>query len=138
MSDRAQHRGEVRGLLFQQGADMGTGRGPGTPPGGGKASDFAERQPEAARLPDEGQEAEDIDRIGAVARRGTSSGRENAALLVQPQRLATQPTSRSYLADVQPITCHTPTLNPAPRGKVKEFVVRALSHVPAAGRSAPI
>jgi hypothetical protein len=82
VSDRVQHLGEVRGLLFQQGADMGTGRGPGTPTGGGEASDLAERQPEAACLPDEGQEAEDVGRIGAVARRGTSSGRENAALLV--------------------------------------------------------
>ena len=72
---------KIRGLLFQQGADVRARRGAGAAERH-DVLDFREGQPEPPSLADEGEQAEDVDGIATVARRLTTWRRQHPARLV--------------------------------------------------------
>jgi hypothetical protein len=81
--------------------------------------DLGERQPESARLANECEQAEHVGGITTVAGRLPARCLQNAARLIEPQRLATQAASRGDLTNQQAVPLHGESLKPAPWGKVK-------------------
>ena len=80
--------------------------------------DLGEREPEPATLLDEREDAQGVRGIDAVARGGTTRGRQNAARFVEPERLAAGATPRCHLANEEPVL-HGARIRLPPRGKVK-------------------
>ena len=81
-------------------------------------ADLPEREPEAAALLDESEDADHIGRVDAVAGRGPARRWQNPPRLVQPHRLATGSAPFGDLANEKGASIHGHTLNPAPWGKV--------------------
>jgi len=78
---------EVGLLLHQQASNVGAR----CRAGASKADDvfnLRQRQPQPAALLDEAEQAQDLIGIDAIARRGAARRRQDAASLVQSQRLA--------------------------------------------------
>src|SRR5881628_1901214 len=84
--------------------------------------DFAQRETESPGLRHEREECERLIAIQTVARRGTPRLLENACRLVQTQRFAADAAPGCDLTDEQAVSCHDPSLNPAPWGKVKSLI----------------
>jgi hypothetical protein len=57
--------------------------------------------------------------IDAVLRRGASGRGHNPVRLVEAERLPAHAASSGNLTDQQAVSSHSPSLNPAPWGKVK-------------------
>ena len=81
--------------------------------------EIGERESETSALLDEGEDANHVGRVDAVARRCPERGRQNPARLVEPYRLAADSAPLGNLTDQQPALIHAHTLNPAPWDKVK-------------------
>jgi hypothetical protein len=82
---------------------------------------LVQTEAEALRLTDECQQVQRFHRIDAVAGGSALGGGEDARLLVQPERLPCRPGALRDLTDQQPVPAHGNTLNPAPRGRVKDL-----------------
>jgi hypothetical protein len=67
------------------------------------------------------EHTEDIVGIRAIPRGCASGCRENAARLVQAQRLAAHAAALRHLADEPPIALHEDRIGLTPRGKVKRL-----------------
>jgi hypothetical protein len=76
------------------------------------AADVTERQAKAPRLSDERQDAESVSRIDAVPGGGTTWGRENPALLVEPQRPATHAALLGQFSNQETMASHAPRIEP--------------------------
>jgi hypothetical protein len=85
------------------------------------ARDLVQPEAETSRLRDEPEEGQRLRSVHAVARSGAASGREDAGLLVEPERLPADAALRRYLSDQQAVARHGSSLNPAPKGKVKRI-----------------
>jgi hypothetical protein len=88
------------------------------PPEGHDMGDLSEGQTKPAGTSHEGQQAEDVSGVGAIAGCRPAGRREDASRLVEPERLTAQSTPRRYLANEEP-ALHGGKIGPAPRGKVK-------------------
>jgi hypothetical protein len=65
------------------------------------------------------EDAEYVSVVHAIARWGPLRLSQDAACLVETQRLATDPAASSDLTDRQSALCHGPRIDLAPYGKVK-------------------
>src|SRR5688500_9030091 len=99
-ADRAEEFGQVGGLLLQQGPNVRAGRITVSALRDDRR-DLRERQPKAASLRDEAEHAEYVRRVHAVARRGTPGARDDAARLVQADRLAGDPAPLCHVTNEQ-------------------------------------
>jgi hypothetical protein len=83
--------------------------------------DLGQAEPEPLRLADECQHVQRLSPVEAVARAGAPGRGEDTRVLVKPERLPCRPGALRHLTDQQPVPAHGNTLNPAPRGKVKDL-----------------
>ena len=118
VADRSQEPFKVGRLLFEESADVGTRGGSGATQGV-DVLDLREREAEATALGDECEHSEYVGGIDAIAGGRSVRGRQDAARLVQSERPRGHAAPARYLADPQSAVCHSHTVNPAPRGKVK-------------------
>ena len=87
------------------------------PPLRGDLSDLREREPELPSLRHETQHPEHVGGVDAVARGGSMRARQDAAPLVETQRLTAEPAARGHFPDQQ--IGHEARINLAPCVKVK-------------------
>jgi len=87
-------------------------------------ADLRQRQAEPTRLADEGEETEDVSGIPTIAGRRARGRRQDAARLIQSQRLAGQPAARCNVPDEQP-RLHDRRIGPVPWVKVKGLMIEA-------------
>ena len=107
-----QHVFKVGGFLFQQRADVDTGRRPRAAKRDDML-DLRERQAEASRLADEREQAQHVGGIPPIAGELAVRRGQNAAGLVQSQRLATKTAPCGDLANQQPVPLHGYSVKPA-------------------------
>jgi hypothetical protein len=81
---------------------------------------FSERESEAASLPDECEQTQDLSRVTSVTGWSTAGRWQDAAGFVEPQGLVAQAASRCHFADQEALV-HEGRIEPAPWGKVKSF-----------------
>jgi hypothetical protein len=113
--------GQIGGLPFQKGAHIGAWHRPSAALAR-DSGDFPEREAEPSSLSNKVQQPQHISWIEPVARHGSSGARKDALRLVQAQSLAADPTTLRYLTDEQVIASHDRRIDPAVRGKVKDYV----------------
>jgi len=101
-SDPGEHALEVGRLLLQERSDVDA-RGRSGASECDDLLDFDQGEPKSARLGDERQQLQHVNRIASVAGWCASGRGKDAARLVQPQGLAAQPASRRDFADEQPV-----------------------------------
>ncbi len=118
VADRSQEPFKVGRLLFEESADVGTRGGSGATQGV-DVLDLREREAEATALGDECEHSEYVGGIDAIAGGRSVRGRQDAARLVQSERPRGYAAPARYLPDPQSAVCHSHTVNPAPRGKIK-------------------
>jgi hypothetical protein len=93
-----EHTFKVSGLLLQQGANVNARRGPGTSKNN-NVLDLRERQTKPTSLTDECEQLQHIVWITSITGFRATRRWQNAARLVQPQRLATDPAALRRLSD---------------------------------------
>jgi hypothetical protein len=119
---------------LEQSTDVAARRSPGASKSH-DVLDLGQRQSESPGLSDKGEHRQHIRRVLTVARSGTAGSWQDAAGLVQPQRLAAQTSASRYLADEQSLL-HDDRVAPAPWGKVKGFSHRGREGLrPSMGRA---
>ena len=82
------------------------------------ASDFTEREAQPSRVRDEGEDGQDVVRIEPIAGPCAARRRQNAAGLVDLERLTAESAPGRHFAYAQPV-CHYRSVRLAPRGRVK-------------------
>ena len=85
--------------------------------------DLAERETEPLRLTHESEQPQRLGVVHAVAGRRAAGRGQDACRLVEPQRLTSRPAPGREFTDEQAVSSHTRSVNPAPRVKVKTFVM---------------
>ena len=116
-AERAEQLGKVSGLLFQQRADV-RAWGTAITPLGGDLRDLGEGQAETPSAGDETKDAEHVGRIHAIAGCGTAGVRDDAARLIESERLPGDSAALGHVANQQAV-CHVTRIDLAPYGKVK-------------------
>jgi hypothetical protein len=118
LADARQHVFKVRCSLLKKLPNVGAGGRPRAP----QCDDLfnlGEREPEAAALTYEGQDAEHVFGIDAIAGRAASWRGQDASRLVETKRFPTEPAPLCHFPDQEPSCAHALTLNRVPWGKVK-------------------
>lgn len=116
--DISEHPFQVFRLLLQECADVSAWRGPRSSERD-YVLDLRQRQAEPTSLADEREQPQHVGWIAPVAGRLALRGRKNAARLVQPERLSTDPAAPRDLPDEQTISRHNGRVILAVRVKVK-------------------
>jgi hypothetical protein len=127
----AEHAFQVGDFLFQELADVDA-RGRSCPPQSYDTGDLSESQANPRRATHEGQQAEDVNGVGAIAGCRAVGRREDASRLVEPQRLTAQSAPGRNLTNEEPVL-HGGKIGPALRGKVKSetsWPISARDHTP--------